>query len=159
MAQNVVDYNALAPNFSSVKDQIDMYGGGGSGSGKDEELRAQLAKEYGTSEDGYSYPAIVWHEGKLYSLNPGEEVNADDPWNESIWTEVYSFADEAISCADSIMRALAPNFDPTETYTVGTYVWRRSSYGGGNLYKCKTEHTGNWNKQHFTLVSGLLNAT
>ena len=32
MAGTPRDYNAIAPNFSSVKDQIDMYGGGGGGS-------------------------------------------------------------------------------------------------------------------------------
>lgn len=140
MAQNVVDYNAVAPNFSSVKDQIDMYGGGGGGSQEEiENIQKVLCAEVYDSTKTYTSGDYVWHDGKLYLYGKPSPITGDfDPtqWmekNDQI-KEMNNTINAIRSLASSIKYALASDMELDDDgyvdsdYSTGDYAWAYFGY-------------------------------
>lgn len=140
MAGTPRDYNAIAPNFSSVKDQIDMYGGGGGGSdtpAKDIYWYNifgcfEFDEERSYSVDDRVY--VIWgdSEPRCYQYNTDHEPG---PFSK----RECDLIDPLMTLIDDILKMIAPEFRESERYYEGNIVRYR-----GALYEFTTTHEGSW---------------
>lgn len=153
MAGTPVDYNAIAPNFSSVKDQIEQYGGGGD----IEELEERIDDVYFPFFDifetfredkTYSKDDFVIYRNSLYRFKTSHSAGPwifDDAERMTFSTFFSSFLRSKF--LEPYKNLGASTFDEEWTYHEGDLV----AYGSAAIYKCVVaEHTGPWNYSHFT---------
>lgn len=137
MAGTPRDYNAIAPNFSSVKDQIDMYGGGGGGSdtpAKDIDWYNIFGCYEFDEESSYEVGDrvyVIWNdeEPRCYEYKTS---HAPGPFSKL----ECNLMDPILDLITEILAMIAPEFSTDTNYSKGDLVVK-----DGLLYEFTVSHS------------------